>query len=460
MDNSKGASSLVVDRLKTSRDDNELVLLDHASEWVVSREFLPSEKEEGQALVRSWLPDLHARLSGPATPISLEIVLQRIALIGGFDEHPSLGRPIRDLLQDVLRANGEMPITRGIDGAAQDLATIAYESLAWMDRACRSGGCLSPATVFPLRESVGRKVWGRRFLPELPAAEFPEAERRTRVRELEAEFAQLQSWKLRCHVMKELAEHAVHDDAERLFKLVTEPIFIHGKIVSSMETFCRIQVAASFAVVSEDLRVALLLRFFKATREDIVDPPQASGDPWAEADSAAPYYMVGHTAASVLWDNLDWIERHPSLRDWLATVSKENHGVPSSNGRSPIVPNPTLGRLLMFHLSKDPAAEPEVGRSILRAWMETMRAKIGNPDRRKPYEDHVVQIMTLGMFAAQYGMRDEVQAFFDEIEPIRQPAPEGSMITAFSSGYPEPLGLASYLMRRNSGPARAPSSPR
>jgi len=456
---SRGTWPLVLDLLKTSRDDHELVLLYNASEVVLSRPN-PSQNDEGQALVRAWLPELRARLSGPATPISLEIALQRIALLVFFGRHPSLGRPIRDLLQDVLRANGEMPITRGIDGAAQDLAAVSYETLTWADQACRPGGCLSAADLFPLRESVHPKVWKRQFLPELPAVEFPEAERRTRVQDLEAELAQLKSWKLRCHVLKELAKHAVPENAERLFKRVTEPIFMDGKIVSSWETYCRIEAAASFALVSEELRVALLLRIFKATREDIVDPPRASGDRWAEPDMAGPPHMVGHTAALVLWDNLEWIDRHRSLRDWLATVSKENHGVPASNKRWQIVPNPSLGRLLMFHLSKDPAAEPEVGRSILRAWIETMRAKKGNPEGGSPYWDHGGQLMTLGIFAAQYGMRDEVLAFFDEVEPIRQPAPEGSIITTFSSGYPEPLGLASYLMRRNSGPAREPSSDR
>jgi len=378
----------------------------------------PPADDPAPSLFRSWVPDMRRRLHGRADPLSLEIVLQRILPLGVFGAWYGTADEARKVMESVIAARGDLPITRGIPGAARDLAVAARTALFYLENPCPYPS-LPENELPPPARKVYRpdEVWLADPAPARVAGEAVAA----RMRDLDRDLAELKFAEPRCHVLREQASWVPRGDADRLFDALVAPLSRGGKVALSSETLCRMRVATGLRAASESKRVGLVLQWLRAEPADIADYDSSRDD----IQSGVAYdESKGHVpvlAAWLLFENLEWIERHADLRAWLLKHAQ----TPDPYARQPILPTtweavqPAYERLLSFHASGHPEANREDGRAILLSWIDAARDIMARGASFHPWLRR--KLYALADFAGRYGLREQAQALFDDI--ARSPVP-------------------------------------
>ncbi|WP_282422266.1 hypothetical protein [Polyangium sp. 15x6] len=411
-------------RLQASPDDRAAwilhdTVLSHL-ELAIHRTPKHSIDDLAKSLFFSWLPDMQRRLNGPSDPLSLEIVLQRMLPLGVFSAKVGVTDEARKLLESVIAARGDFPLTRGIPGAARDLTATAWMALFDLDTP-RSNTSIRVILPSPARKVFRPdEAWQADPAPARPAAEAVA----TRMRDLEGELLELKFAYGRCHVLREQAFWVSPGDADRLFDRMVAPLSPGGKVAFSSEAFCRMRAATSLRAAPESKRVSLVLRWLRAEPADIAewDPTGDSTDAMVGPDTDKK--QIKTRATLVLSENPEWVERHAELRTWLAEQAQKRNPTTGRAEHGPMWEelHPACERLLAFHASGHPEASVEVGRAILRAWIESARAtlesEVGSYDSAL-----ALKLFALGDFAVRFGLRDEAQAIFDEMAKRVVPPP-------------------------------------
>ncbi|XXT14966.1 hypothetical protein WME94_32430 [Sorangium sp. So ce429] len=412
---------LVLDRLREGADARELLLL-HGAAAALLRE-APSgdparaQGDAGPSLLRAWLPDLARRLDGPADRVALELVLRRLADVGTHAARFGVGSEARALVERVLAARGELPLTQGLAGAARDLAEVARGALHDLDVPQRS---LAGADLPPPRRDRFR-VWADWLDAEPAGGKVPAADALARVRDLDGELAALRFSAPRCRVIEELGQWLPPDEASRRFDALVAPVLDGERVRLSTETLCRMRVALRLDGVDEARRVRLLLRLLSATPAQI-GPRDASGDePRPALGAPLDEDPVGEVAARALARNLGWIDRHADLRAWLEAqaLAPVPPGARAVERWSTL--QPAFERVLALHASGGPEARPEAARAIVRAWMASIRAAEAQQGAADALAGEIAsaRLRALGEHGGRAGLADEVGAFLGEREDQR-----------------------------------------
>ncbi|MDI1479393.1 hypothetical protein [Polyangium sp. y55x31] len=333
----------------------------------------------------------------------------------------------RKVLESVIAARGEFPLTRSIPGAARDLAVTAHIALFDLDTPHDSNSIRTRLPSPARKVFRPGEVWQADPAPARPDAKAVEA----RMRDLEGELRELKFAHGRCHVLREQAVWAPAGDADRLFDSMVAPLSPGGKVAFSEEAFCRMRAAAGLRAAPVSKRVGLVLRWLRADPADIAewDPTGDNSNGMVGPDTDKQRINV--VAALVLSENLEWIERHAELRAWLSEQAQKRDGT----GRAAYIPaweelHLAYERLLAFHASGHPEANVEVGRAILRAWIESARATLAVERDPASYDSVLtVRLFILGDFAVRFGMRDEAQALFDDVAKRVVPPPAKDSLT-------------------------------
>lgn len=116
-------------RMRAPRDDREALLLVYPARQEMEDSLWghpasPSSQAPG-ALLHVFIEDAGRRLDRGPDRLSLEVVLSRLWPIGEYAERFGLEKPARALVDRILRVRGRVPLTRGIEGGAPDLAVAA-----------------------------------------------------------------------------------------------------------------------------------------------------------------------------------------------------------------------------------------------------------------------------------------------------------------------------------------------
>ncbi|WP_437730038.1 hypothetical protein [Sorangium sp. So ce1335] len=439
---------LVLDRLRSSGDARELLLL-HGAATALFQEALRghpgrAQGDAGPSLLRAWVPDLARRLDGPADRIGLELAIRRLADLGTYAVRFGAGHEARALVERVLAARGEVPLAQGIAGGARDLAEVARGALHDLDVPQRSvaGEGLPP----PRRDRF--RVW-RDWLDAEPAGgRVSAADVLARVRDLDAELAALRFDAPRCRVLEELGQWLPPDEASRRFDALVAPAFDGDRVRLSAEALCRMRVALRLDGVDEARRVKLLLRLLSATPAQLSAPDRRGGEQHAalatplDAELATPLdaESVGAVAARALAEHLGWIDRHADLRAWIEAQALAPIPLGEGAARRWSLLQPAFERVLELHASGGPAARPETAAAIVRAWMEAIRAAEAQQGATRAFVGEVVRarLRALGEHGQRAGLAGEVGAFLGErkdrraaviasyLLTLQRPAPEAA----------------------------------
>ncbi|XXX72423.1 hypothetical protein WMF30_32730 [Sorangium sp. So ce134] len=409
----------VLDRLRDGGDAREQLLL-HGAAAALFQEAARGDPARAQggagpSLLRAWLPDIERRLDGPADRASLELAIRRLADVGTYGARFGVGSEARALVDRVLAARGELPLTRGIAGAARDLAEVARGALHDLEVPARP---VAPVDLPPPRRDRLRIFAG--WLDAEPAGgEVPAADALARVRDLDGELATLRFEAARCRAIEELGLWLPPDEASRRFDALVAPALDGDRIRPGAEALCRLRVALRQGGVDEARRVQLLLRLLSATPAQL-GPPDAPAASAGETHPAlAPRVdeaSVGALAARALERNLGWIDRHADLRAWLEAqaLAPVPRGGPAAARWSLL--QPAFDRVVAVHASGGPEARPEAARAILRAWMESIRAAEARQGATDASVGAVMKarLRALGEHGSRAGLAEEVGAFLGE----------------------------------------------
>jgi hypothetical protein len=433
MDNVAEGRRFLLERLRTSKDDREQYLLHSAATALFSGALWGHPErfqgDEAPSLLRAWLPDVERRLKGPADRVSLELVLSRLADLGTYATRFGAAREVRALCEGILAVRGELPLTQGIAGASRDLCEVARGAIQDIDAPGKPSvtGASDPLT--PRHDRFNpRKDW----LDLEPAGgQVSEADALARVHDLDTELNGLHYFTPRCYVIQQLGEWLPPGEAARRFDGIIAPIFEEDRIRISSETVCRMRVALELEGVDEARRVKLVLMLL-ATPQDKVEPRDLSGEErhafygWpAEEDPARLM------AARSLARHLDWIDRHADLRAWLSAQALSPIPLPHAPAETWSILQPAFERAIDDHLAGGPDAAPEMGRGILKAWMDSIRAAEAARNVSHIYVGQVMRarIRALGDRGRRAGLAAEVGAFLEERKSDRTAAIAAYMLT-------------------------------
>ncbi|WP_434041032.1 MULTISPECIES: hypothetical protein [Sorangium] len=409
---------LVLDRLRASDDARELLLL-HGAATALFQEALRGNPERAQgdagpSLLRAWLPDLARRLGGPADSVALELAIRRLADVGTYAARFGVGPEARALVERVLAARGELPLTQGIAGGARDLAEVARGALHDLEVPHPSAA----GADLPLPRRDRFRVW-RDWLDAEPAeGKVPAADALARVRDLDAELAALRFDAPRCRAIEELGQWLPPDEASRRFDALVAPAFDGERFRLGTEALCRMRVALRLDGVDEARRVKLLVRLLSATPAPIGAPDPRGRRGQQDPALATPLdaASVGAVAARALAEHLGWIDRHADLRAWLEAQALAPIPLGQEAARRWSLLQPAFERALALHASGGPSARPETAAAIVRAWMESIRAAEAQQGATHLVVGEVVRarLRALGDHGRGAGLAEEVGAFLGE----------------------------------------------
>ncbi|MRG95416.1 hypothetical protein [Polyangium spumosum] len=423
VDNVAEGRRLLLERLRTSKDAREQLLL-HGAASAVYAQMLWGHPErargaEGPALLRGVLAGMKQRLDGPPDPATLELVLLQVADAGVFGVRFGLEREARALVGGILAAKGELPLTRGVPGAARDLVEITRGALFDLDTPQKSVGVRDRPR--PRRRRFDpRKDW----LDAEPAGgKVPEAAALARVRDLDGELATLRFNAPRCYVLGELGRWMPPAEASRRFDAFVAPIFEGDRIRLDTETVCRMRVALDFEGVEEARRVKLLVRLLTAKPEEVL-PRDRSRDEHGPAIGYPVYEQpLWSVAARALLEHPEWIERHAEVRAWLEEKALAPIPIDAATAEVWSHFQPSFDRVITFHASGAPGASMETARALLRAYMRP----VDPADLKKVshiYFGEVVaaRLRALGEYGRRVELVPEVTAYLEERKTNRTAA--------------------------------------
>ncbi len=415
VDNVPEGRRLLLDRVRTSKDAREQILLHGATSAVFAQALWGhperAEGDEGPALFRSLLPELKLRLQGPADRATLELVLLQIADVGTFGVRFGVDREARRLVNEILAAKGEVPLTQGNPGAARDLAEVARGALHDLDTPQKS---VSGMTRPPPRRNRfdPRKDW----LDAEPAGgKESEASALARVRDLDGELETLRFNAPRCYVLGELGRWMPPGEASRRFDAFVAPIFDGDSIRLDTETVCRMRVALDLEGVEEARRVKLLVRLLSAKPAQIGDRDRSRDEHHPAIAYPTHEHPQWDISARALANHPAWIERHAEVRAWLEQQALAPIPLDHATAEVWSLLQPSFERVVEFHASGAPGASMEMARAILRSFMQPIE-----PEALKKVshiyvgEVTTARIRALGDWGRPAGLAPEVSAFLEE----------------------------------------------
>ncbi|MDI3282577.1 hypothetical protein [Polyangium sp. 15x6] len=423
VDNVPEGRRLLLERVRTSKDAREQILLHGATSAIYAQMLWGhperAEGAEGPALLRATLPEIKRRLDGPADAASLELVILQINDLGAFGVRFGLEQEARALVNEILAARGEVPLTRGIPGAARDLAEVARAALFDLDTPQKSVG--TAELPRPRREQ--HHVREELLHVEPGVGKVSEAAALARVRELDQELETLRFNAPRCYVLRELGHWMPPAEASRRFDAFIAPIFDGERIRLDTESVCRMDVALGLEGVDEARRVKLLEKLLTAKPEQ-VGPRDRSRDEHHPAIAYPAYEQpLWSVAASALLVHPEWIERHAEVRAWLEP--KALAPIPTDAATAQVWTNfqPSFERVIAFHASGAPGASMDTARAILRGYMQP----VDPADQKKVthiYFGEVSRARTraLGEYGKLVGLVPEITAYLEERKTERAAA--------------------------------------
>jgi hypothetical protein len=420
-DNRVDGRRLLLDRLRVGTDATEVLLLHGAAEAIFDQSLFGHPEKaagtDGPMLLGGFIADVGKRLQEPPDRAALELVLLRLGDIGRFGVRFDHESAARGVVRTVLSAKGEVHLTRGVPGAARDLAEAARGALFDLDTPQRSIGYtdLSP----PRRKRFDpRADW----LDREPAGGSPSpVDRAARVRDLDLELGAVTHNAPRCYLIRQLGEWLSDAEAEARFEAMIAPAFEGERVVLSTESLCRLNVALGMEGVSADRRAALAARLLRTplpkpgSRDLTLDEHgPAIGHPWDEDP-------VRQSAAAALNRHPEWVDTSTDIRSWLEEKAREPIPRDHPPAQTWSVLNASFERAMDFHLSGGPEAHPETARGILAAWIGSIRAALLEKPASHIYYGEVVQrrIHTLGELGRRAGMVPEIGAFLEDLKGRR-----------------------------------------
>lgn len=407
---------LLLDRVRSSTDATELLLLHGAAEAIFEQALwghpARAEGAEGPALLGVVLADVARRLQGPPDRAALELVILGLGDIGFLGVRFGLESGARGVLRTVLDAKGDLPITRGIPGAARDLAETAREALFELDTPQEHVGFES--SVIPRRQRFDpRADW----LDREPAGGRPaDADRAARVRDLDEELRTLHHNAARCHVIRELGKWLSDAEMAERFDGLVAPAFQGDRVALSTESLCRLQVALEMSGVAEEKRRALAARMLNT-------PLPARGERDHTLDEHGPAIgypadedPVRQIAAAALARHPQWVDASPEIRSWLEQRALEPIPPDAAPAETWTMLGPAFERTVDFHLEGGEGARPEMARDLVLAWIGSIRTALEGKPVGHIYLGEVVQrrILALGERGRRAGVAAEVTALLDE----------------------------------------------
>lgn len=414
VDNLPEGRRLLLDRVRTSKDAREQLLLRGATSAVHGQMLWGhperAEGNDGPTILRGQLPDMKRRLEGPADAVALELVLLQINDLGTFGVRFGLEREARALVNEILAAKGEMPLTRGIPGAARDLAEVARAALFDLDTPQKS---VSAAELpRPRRKRIDAHAELRSIEPA--GGKVPEAVALARVRELDAELETLRFNAPRCYVLRELGQWMPPAEASRRFDAFIAPIFEGERIRVDTETICRLRVALDLDGVEEARRVKLLERLLTAKPEQIGSRDLSRDEHHPAIAHPAHEHPLLSVAAEALLGSPEWIERHAEVRAWLERQALAPIPFDDATAQVWTLLQPSFERVIAFHASGAPGASMDTARAILRAYMQPVDPADQSKVTHVYYgEVSRARIRVLGDYGKRVGLVPEVTAYLE-----------------------------------------------
>ncbi|MDC3954813.1 hypothetical protein [Polyangium jinanense] len=413
---------LLLDRVRKSKDAREQLLLHDATSAIYEHMLWGHPEravgDKGPAILRGSLPEIKRRLAGPADAASLELVLLQINDLGTYGVRFGLEREARALVNEILAAKGEVPLTQGTPGAARDLAEVARGALFDLDTPQKSvSGVELPR---PRRDRMYAQE--ELLYMEPGSGKVPEAAALARVRELDQELETLRFNAPRCYVLNELGRWLPPAEASRRFDAFIAPIFDGERIRLDTESVCRMDVALGLDGVDEARRVKLLEKLLTAKPEQ-VSPRDRSRDEHHPAIAyPADEQPLWSVVARALLVHPGWIERHAGVRAWLEQQALAPIPIDSATAEVWKYFQPSFERVITFHASGAPGASMDTARAILRGYMQP-----DPPDRKKVAHIYFLEVSrartrALGEYGKLVGLVPEITAYLEERKTERAAA--------------------------------------
>jgi hypothetical protein len=187
----------LLDKALQSSDPREEGLLAFAAANVFRGS---GEAKYARPLLEHWLAQSRRRLSEPPAPATLEVLLSHLNYLGAYADRNGLETQVRPLLQGIIAADGEVPLTLGQRGGAQDLLVRAAQALDDSLDGPEHQNWLEPDLPFPARRRVSRVDWA---LDDSTVVEWTPDVTGQRLRELDQELAQTHDPELRCWLVRQ-----------------------------------------------------------------------------------------------------------------------------------------------------------------------------------------------------------------------------------------------------------------
>ncbi len=384
------------------------------------------------ALLRSWIEDAARRVGRAGGRASLEIVLGHLWAIGQYAERFGLAAQAHALVARIVGADGALPLTRGIEGGAWDLAVAAVSARADLGRhlaSLQARGPMPRPHRVPYDAFEGLSPPAREHVK--PAAA------RARMRVLDGELGRLRYAPSRCYVVAEQAAWVPDADATALFDAMTVPIFdAQGRVRYGAEMLCRARTALSMEEVAAPRRIALALRLLRATPDEILPFDMGAVETGPAIVVETDKAQVAAVAASAVAAHLAWVDASAELRDWLGHALVETDRAPDheeATGTANAELEAAYERLVAFDLAHGRAPE---ARAILKAWIDAVRGTIDQVHYSVyPIDLATLQIFALGDLAVRVGLEAPARALFEAIRRGRS-----------GSGLARRLAIAEYML--------------
>lgn len=158
------------------------------------------EAKYARPLLEHWLAQSRRRLSEPPEPATLEVLLSHLNYLGAYADRNGLESQVRPLLQGIIAADGQVPLTLGLQGGARDLLVRAAQALDDSLDGPEHQNWLEPDLPFPTRRRVSRVEWA---LDDSTVIEWTPDVTGRRLRELDGELAQTRDPALQCWLVRQ-----------------------------------------------------------------------------------------------------------------------------------------------------------------------------------------------------------------------------------------------------------------
>ena len=355
----------------------------------------------------------------------------RLASIGGFAVALGATEPARTLLQRIVDARGQLPVARGIERGAVDLAMAARTALYNVDVPFNH----LYAVVEPDIEGTPFAPWVEWVHRYPTTVQLADADRVARVRELDAELGQLQYGPARCHVLEQLVEWTPARDAGPRYAGLLATLSTGTKLTLSREASCRLHLALSYDAVDDARRAAVALRVLRTPLSDIAEYDDRGDEHHGTIVLDNSKEQLARVAHQAVANHPTWLTINSALRDWAVehAITGDPEPVRGWSARSE-----TEMKLRVNLLTWAAAHDRDQGRRVLRAWLAAIRAA--------PTNFHVSRwIDVIARFAVRFGLEAETRATFDlvraaHVPPAKPSVPDGLLYQLTLANYRLDLG--------------------